>query len=82
MNCLTTFKERLGLFWLSKNDTKLVRSYLEVLVRGQVGNPRENQVGGMCIRNPTVSRACGERNYDFFRKKEWPDKARNVLHNV
>jgi hypothetical protein len=81
MNYLTTIKEHLNLLWLSRNCTKLsgakfVTCYLEVFQReGSDENPRENDVNGICIRCPTVSRAQDERNSDFFFAMDlWPMK--------
>jgi hypothetical protein len=40
------------------SDAKFVRYYLELFLGGgSCENPRENQVGGICFRDPTVSRA-------------------------
>jgi hypothetical protein len=63
MNYVTTLKEHLRLFWRLRNgtkvsDAKFIRRYLELFLGGgSYENPRENQVGGICFRSPTVSRA-------------------------
>jgi hypothetical protein len=46
-------------------DAKFVRCYPELFLGGgSYENPQEYQVGGICFRRPTVSRAYDEHNYE------------------
>jgi hypothetical protein len=81
MNCLTMLFKHLTLFWCLRNGTKIsdaksLRCYLELFPGGGIyENTRENQVGGICFRTLTVSRAWDERNYDYsfsLRKRNGP----------
>jgi hypothetical protein len=55
--------KHLTLFWRSSNGTKLsdinfLKCYVELCLReGSYENIRENEVGGICIRSTTASRA-------------------------
>jgi hypothetical protein len=85
---LTTLKEHLRLFWRLSSGTKTqyansLTCYLELFLGlGSYENLRENQVGWISTRNPTVLRAEGDGNYDFFWEERMADKARNALYKV
>jgi hypothetical protein len=77
MNHLTTLLKHLRLFWrwgngIKISDAKFIRRYLELFLGGgRYKNLRENQVGGICFRSPTVS---GAANNFSLRKKNAPRK--------
>jgi hypothetical protein len=63
MNYLMTLEEHLRLFCRLRkgtkiSDAKFVSCYLELFLGGgSYENSRENEVGGICFRSPTVSLA-------------------------
>jgi hypothetical protein len=82
--------KHLRLFWRLRNGTKIsnakfARCYLELFLGGSsYENLQENQVCGifsgalLCHEHKMRATA----NNVFYAKKEWPDKARNVLYKV
>jgi hypothetical protein len=87
MNCLMTLQEHLRLFWRLRNDTKIsdaefVRCYLDIFVGGGATKfPEKIKSVGFVAR----AQQCHEHkmsattNNFFFTKKQWPEKALNVI---
>jgi hypothetical protein len=87
---LTTLEEHVRLLWRFRNGTKLSdakfeRCYLELFLGGAATDiPEKISSVGFVSR----ARLCHEHkirattNNFFFAKKEWHEKARNVLYNI